>query len=859
MTAISTTAGRSRASGTGLPLSFRLALRELRGGLSGFYVFIICIALGVGAIATVGTVTGALRDSIARQGQVLLGGDVAASVIHRQASDAERAQFERFGDISEIGTMRAMAVRPDGEAQALIDLKTVDRAYPLYGEFKLASGASLDAALAGENAAIADQSLLDRLGIKVGERVRLGRTVLQITDVIEREPDRLSGGAGFGPRLMARSDVLATTGLIAPGTLITWRYQVRFDEGASGPDQIAAFREMVAGEMASAGFNVKDRTDPSPQVSRALSRLSEFLTLVGLAALLVGGIGVANAISAFIARKRRVMAIYKSLGASSTLTLGTFAIQVLLLALGGIAIGLALGTLVPMVLDAAFAQMLPIEIDISVQPQALLLASAYGLLTGMVFILWPLGRAAQVRPAELLREDVAITKGLPPAAFIAGSLLSALALAAAAIWLSEVRDIAAITVGGVAVLLGVFWVIGTLIQRIAAALPRPRQPELALALANLGGPSGLSRTIALSLGAGLALLTTIALTDTSLRGELETELPERAPSHFFLGIPKTDFGAFQALIAQSAPSAKLVTAPMLRGSLLELAGTPVEQIDNVPEAEWVLRGDRGLTFSPSLPEHSQVTEGAWWPADYDGPPLVSFDHEIAQALGLRIGDEVKVNVLGRTLNAQIANFRTVAWERLSINFVMIFSPNTLEDAPYQILATLNWPDDLDPAAETEALRAVAQQFPTVTAIQVRDVLESVNQVLAQIMVAVRLAASLTLVAGVVVLAGAFATVQRRRIYEAVILKVLGARRRNILLAHMLEYVLVALAVAVFAAGLGAGAAYLLVTEVMDTAFSFSAMALIQAGGLAIGLMIIFGALATSRVLRAKAAPYLRSE
>jgi putative ABC transport system permease protein len=859
MTVLSTTAGQSRASGLGLPLALRLALRELRGGLSGFYVFIICIALGVGAIATVGTVTGALRDSIARQGQVLLGGDVTAAVIHRQASDAERARFQSFGSVSEIGTMRAMAVHPQSDTQLLIDLKAVDRAYPLYGALSLASGATLDDALSADDAAIADQSLLDRLGVQVGESVRLGRATLRITDVIEREPDRLTGGAGFGPRLMVRSSVLETTGLIAPGTLITWRYQVRFDETARGDAQIAAFRAMVASELAGAGFNVTDRTDPSPQISLALSRLSEFLTLVGLAALLVGGIGVANAITAFVARKRKVMAIYKALGASSGMTLGTFGLQVLLLALGGIAIGLAFGTLIPLVLDAAFARILPIDIAVSVQPQALLLATAYGLLTGLAFILWPLGRAAQVRPAELLREHVAATRGLPPPLFIAGSVLSALSLAAAAIWLSEVRNIAALTVGGIALLLGLFWVIGTLIRRLAAALPRPRQPELALALANLGGPSGLSRTIALSLGAGLALLTTIALTDTSLRGELETELPERAPSHFFLGIPKTEFAAFDALVAERAPGAQLVSAPMLRGSLLELAGTPVEQIDNVPDAEWVLRGDRGLTFSPSLPEHSQVTEGAWWPADYDGPPLVSFDNELAEALRLKIGDEVKVNVLGRTLSARIANFRTVAWERLSINFVMIFSPNTLEDAPYQILATLNWPDARDAAAETDVLRAVARQFPSVTAIQVRDVLESVNQVLSQIMIAVRMAASLTLIAGVVVLAGAFATVQRRRIYEAVVLKVLGARRRNIVVAHMLEYIIVSLAVAAFAAGLGAGAAFLLVTQVMDGTFRFSTLALVQAGGLAIGLMILFGALATLRVLRASAAPYLRAE
>jgi len=858
MTTVSTTATPARAPRFTLPLSLRLALRELRGGLSGFYVFILCIALGVTAIATVGTVTGALRDSIARQGQIILGGDVAASVVHRRASAEERAVFERFGQVSEVGSMRAMAVRPDGEAQTLIDVKAVDDAYPLYGAVQLDGERSFRAALAGPNTAIADQGLLDRLEVAIGDQIKLGESLVRITGVIKREPDRLSGGAAFGPRLLTTIETLEDTGLLAPGTLIRWRYRVAFPEGA-GEERIAAFRSAVDSGLENAGFRVRDRNDPSPQITRAVAQLSGFLTLVGLAALLIGGIGVANAISAFVARKRKSAAIYKAIGASTGLTLSSFALQVLMIAGLGIAIGLAAGTAIPLVLDRAFGDLLPIPIDLSLQPGALALAAAYGLLTALAFILWPLGRAGQIRPAELLRDEITEQKSWPPRAFIAGSVLSALALAGLAIWLSEVRLIAAVTVAGIGVVFAIFLGVGRLIRYLAARTPRPRKPEMALALANIGGPAGLTITLALSLGAGLALLTMIALTDTSLRGELQTDLPEDAPSHFFLGIPKEKFSDFSRIMSDKAPSAELNTAPMLRGRIVSLNGVPSSEIEAPEDAKWVLDGDRGLTFSEQPPQYSEIIEGDWWQPGYSGEPLVSFEVDLARQLGIEVGDTLTVNVLGREITARVANLRTVAWERLSINFVMIFSPNALENAPYRVLATLNWPDGNDSKAENAALKAVTANFPTVTAVTVRDVLESVGRVLAQVMTAIRIAASLTLIAGVIVLAGAFATAQRRRIYEAVVLKVLGAQRRNIVLAHILEYVLMAVAVAIFAAGLGAVAAWLLVTQVLGVDFTFSALALVQAGALAVLLMVVFGTIGTLQVLGAKAAPYLRSE
>jgi putative ABC transport system permease protein len=405
----------------------------------------------------------------------------------------------------------------------------------------------------------------------------------------------------------------------------------------------------------------------------------------------------------------------------------------------------------------------------------------------------------------------------------------------------------------------VFLVLGTAVTWIARRVPRPRLPELALAVGNLGAPGGLTRSVVLSLGAGLSLLVAVALADASLIKELRERLPVRSPDYFVLDIPKADYQAITALVQGEVPGTVVEDAPMLRGRLVRLNGTPVEQIEAPPEAQWVLNGDRGLSYSDTIPEGSKVKAGAWWDAGYTGDPLVSFEVELAEKLGLNLGDTVMVNILGRNVTARIANLRELKWESLAINFVMVFSPNTLKGAPHNLLATITLPPGTSIATEAQVVRALGRTYPSVTAIRVKDVLDAFNAVFTKVMTAIRVAGSVTLLAGALVLAGALATAQRRRILEAVILKTLGATRRRILTSHVLEYVLLAAVTALFAVALGSIVAWIAVTEVMRIPFSFSLSAVALALGLSTGLVLLFGGAGTWAVLRAPAVPYLRSE
>ena len=320
-----------------LPLALSLALREQRNGLKGFYVFIACVALGVAVITGVGALADALRSSFERQGEVLLGGDVTLSRPHQPAKGEQRDWLWKQGRISEAATMRAMARQPNGTEQALVELKGVDAAYPLVGAVRLVGDMSLDDAIRHQPAAVIDPILLERLALKVGDRISLGKIEVPISATIAAEPDKLTERLTVGPRVLVSLETMQATGLIDPGSLVSWRYALKLGGAAGQSDNgLVSFRERIKQGLPEGGFTVRDRRDPSPQVSRTLERLRQFLTLVGLTALLVGGVGVANAVATYIDRRRKIIAAFKSLGATSRTILWTHLLQVMMIALIGI-------------------------------------------------------------------------------------------------------------------------------------------------------------------------------------------------------------------------------------------------------------------------------------------------------------------------------------------------------------------------------------------------------------------------------------------------------------------------------------------------------------------------------------------
>ncbi len=860
MTASDTALPEARGAGHAkIPLTLRLAARQMRSGIEGFIVFILCVALGVMVIAAIGGLASALVAGLESQGRQIIGGDIAVSRMHARTNTVERAALDDVGIVSESAIMRVMARTVDGDEQILAELKGVDSAYPLVGEIKFKGEQILSEALS--TGAIVEPILLERLGLKIGDRFQLGSAPVTIAGVIEREPDGVLDRLTYGPRILVSTATLEKTGLAGPGALVRWRYAIELKGEGAEEDATALSdaRDQLNSSLSDSGFIVVDRSDPSPRIRRTLERLRQFLTLIGLTALIVGGVGIANAVSNFVDRRRRTIATMKSLGAKNQTILMIFLIQILAITAAGIAIGLAAGLAIPAILQSALGDLLPIAPVLKVSMPSLFVAAGYGLLVASLFSLWPLGRAEMISPSVLFRDEVGKTTVTPRWPMVAATATIAVLLACVAIFSSDTPLMAAYFTGGLGLILLVFYGLGFLVTWVARRFPRSSNPEFALAIGSISSPGGLTRTVVLSLGTGLSMLVAVALTDASLVKELTGKLPENAPDYFMLDIPRTEIDGFKSMIMAKVPAAKIQDAPMLRGRLVELDGRKSEDIKPPPDAEWVLRGDRGITYSVDVPPGSRVVKGEWWEEDYSGPPLVSFEADLARMLDLEIGDEIVVNVLGRNISAKIANLRELDWDSLSINFILVFSPNTLAGAPFNLLATVRLPEALSIADEASTLRAVSKAYPAVTAIRVRDAVDAFSKVFQKIMTAIRVAGGVTLVASALVLAGALATAQRRRILEAVILKSLGATRRRILTAHTLEYLILAAVTAGFAIMLGGLASWIATTQVMDLPFTLSWPAIAQALGVSIFLVLVLGGLGTWQVLQARPVPYLKSE
>ena len=842
------------------PTAIRLGLRELRGGLRGFGIFLACIALGVTAIAGVGSFSRGLVEGLHREGRTILGADASFQVMHQELPPDIVAALARSGTLATMATTRAM-VRVEG-ASALVELKAVDPIlYPLIGRLEsepAGSTAELLAETDGRPGVLVEPALLARLNLKPGDSLVLGDLPVIIRGVIRQEPDRLAGGVGFGPRLMISLDGFRKTGLIQPGSLIRWLYQLRLDGRLAGDSDVRRLVADMRERFPEAGFDVRTRMNASPQLASQVQRFSQFLTLVGLTALLIGGVGVANAVASLIDRKRNDFATLKALGATGGLVFAITLTQIGGLALIGTAIGLALGAALPYAIVSLAGSFIPIPITTDIYPGELAVAAGYGLLVALAFTLWPLGRAHDVPVAALFRDTVDSDGRMPRKRYVAMTVAALGSLIVLAIAVAFNPRLALMFMAGAAGAFVILRLVAYGLMTLASRLPRPRHTGLRLALGNLHRPGALTPAVVLSLGLGLTLLAVIALVDSSFRRQIETALPERAPSFFFVDIANSEVPRFDAFIAANAPGAILDRVPMLRGRFVRLGGRPVETIQARDEIRWALSGDRGITYAADVPKNSHVVEGEWWPADYAGPPLVSFDERMGSGFGLKLGDEVVVNVLGRNITARIANFRRIQWDNLGINFIVVFSPNTFRGAPHSHLATLTYAEQRSTADEVALLQAVAGAFPAVTTVRVKDALEAVGELATQIATAIRGASVVTLIASILVLAGALAAGHRARVYDAVILKTLGASRAMLIGTYAIEYAVLGLVTALFGIVAGSLAAYLITTEVMTIPFAFSATAAIGIVGLAIILTVGFGLFGTWRALGEKPAPILRN-
>jgi putative ABC transport system permease protein len=824
-------------------LAWRLAQRELKARFRGLRLLLVCLFLGVGAIAAIGSLTTAIAGELAARGQVILGGDLELGVAQRQADPDERAAMEQAGAVSEIVRLRSMAVRTDRTETVPIELKAVDGRYPLYGTLTLRGRRTMP--LVADQTWVS-QALADRMMLKAGEALRFGNATFTIAGVIADEPDRLSGGFSLGPVAILSIDGLTRTALIQPGSLYESKYRIRTTRN---PDATA---KAFTARFPDGGWESRTRDRASPGASRFIDRMGEFLVLVGLAALAIAGIGVGNGVASYLAARRRNIATLKVLGATSGTIARIYLIQIVIVALIGIVGGLIAGVAAVPALIALAGDVLPVAPQFAVHVLPLVLAAAYGLLIALAFSAAPLLAAGAIPAAGLLRGDhdtrrvprlkVALWVGLAALGIVALVLVtSANPLFSGGFLLGVV---------GIVLLLALF---GAVIRWAAAKAPTVRQPLLRLAIAGLHRPGAQTGALVVALGLGLTLFVLLAGIRTSLDANIARTIPARAPALFALDVPRDRIGDFTGVVRGVVPDAGVETVPLLRGIITAYAATRVGDLKTLPEAAWVLRGDRGLTYAAKLPPGSKLTEGEWWPEGYRGPPLVSVDSDQAAALGLKIGDPLTVSVLGTEVTARVVSFRKVQWDTMGFNFVLVFSPGTFDSFPHNLSATIQMPESQSSAVT----RALLPKFPSVSVIEVGSVLKQVRDVVGQMASAIAAAASIAILAGIAVLIGAIAAAREARTYDSVMLKVLGATRTQILATQAIEYVILALILAGLALILGLGAGWYVVTQIFSFEWlpDYGAVAMTLGTGAALTLLI--GIIGTLPILSVRPARALR--
>ena len=824
-------------------LAFKLALRDLRGGLSGLGLLWLCLAVAIAGLASVTSLASSVDRAIADSGRQLLGGDMMLTVSQREANAEEKAAIDALGPSSKSTTTRSMLVTANGRS-ILSELSGVDSAWPLAGKLDLQPGGKRPQ---GAEIAIG-REIAERLELKRGDPLRVGRASYRVSAIINKAP----GASGFAlapPSVMDEAG-LAMSGLIQPGSISTTSYRI---VTSAGLDREAAGKEFQR-QFPEGGWRATTREEAGAGTRRFIDRLGQMLLLVALSALAIGGLGMSSAAAAFAASRRPSIAILKLVGATRRTVDTMLLAEIGLIAASAILVGLAVGAAAPALVGKLTEGMLPVSPDTGPQWLALGEAALFGVLISFAASWRMVANAGETKPARLLRGEVGNGEPLEWRTFIIPVIALGLA---AAIAIGSATDpvFAVMGIGAIALLCGLFALIGILIRRIARGAKHLGGPVTRLGIAALDRPGAATGRLAVSLGLGLTLLVTLAGTASSILAEIDTSVPKRAPALFLVDIPRAQEQRFRAMADQEVPGAELRLVPSLRGPVTAVNGVRVADMKSIPEGAWILRGDRGLTFASELPPANSIVAGQWWPKDYRGVPLVSIDLDAATALNLKVGDTLTVSILGRPIEARIASFREIDWRSFGFNFAIIFAPGSLESAPYTMMATVA-PAAGDSTASLE--RRLTRELPMVSAIRVADVVAEVKTLLQSIDGAVRVATAFAILMGMIVLAGSVVATRRQRARDIVLLRLVGATRMEVARSQLIEFAALSAAVAVAAFGAGVLASKLVVLYVFEMPFSpdWASLALIPVGAILLAVFAAF--LAAVPALNARPAEGLRA-
>lgn len=837
----------------------RIAVLDLRGDVRRFIILLACLALGVGAIAAVSSVGAALQAAVERDARVILGGDI--EVRHRGSDlpEEQRSAVEALGETARVVDLNARASAND--ASVLLGLRAVSENYPLVGAVTIDPETvqplgELLAPIDGVPGAVVDPSVLNRLGLVVGDTMRIGNAEFDVRAGLVGLPDQAAQGFQLGLPAIISDGALAAAGLEQQGVLSRFGYKVLLDDRNPGEAL-----EQLDSAFPDAEWDLREPQDAAANLKRFFDLFARFLTLVGLSSLLVGGVGVSNAISAYITERRTSIATMRSLGATSARIMVHFLTQVLVLSTAGVLLGLMLGAATSLLALPVLSGMLAIELPPTLDARSLLTAAGFGLLIGFAFALLPLRGAQKLKPASLFRaaggnETRLNWRDLVQWRTAVPLFLALAAIAALAVYTTSSPWLVAWYAAGAVVAFGLLRLAAFVLQAGLRLLPALPNTTLRQAFKAIHRPGSAAPVVVLSLGLGLALLLMITLLDQNLRAQIDSAVAEDAPAFVLLDMPKDQVPLVEAFAGDDPGVETLETIPMLRGSIESVKDRAVAELGPMPDdIADMFEGDTALSWARDVPDGSTVTEGEWWASDYDGPPMVSLSTELREPLDLAVGDVMSIAVAGRPIAVTIGNFREIDWRENGLNFRLLFSPGVIESAPQTVMGSISVLDGAAPDVESRLSAA----FPTLNFLPIGEALERIEDILGSLANAVALVGSLAVVSGILVLAGAMTVGRKQREADAVVMKVLGATSGRVILSFLVEYGVLGLLAAIMGAGLGIAAAWAILTFVMEIPFAPNLVTVAVVVFGSVVATIVTGMLTTWSAMAVRPARQLRAD
>lgn len=883
----------------------KMAWRETRAAWRHFLYFLVCIAIGVGALTGVSLFGTQVERTVTKEARGLLGGDLEIRLTRRispQGLEALDSLVERGIALTHVSELVAMAAQAEpsggGQPTQIVELKAVEPEYPLFGSLRVEPDNDLSELLRLQDqdcserlcfGVVVQESLLIRMGLAVGDRLKIGEGLFVITGVVRTEPDRMANAFSLGPRVLMSQEGLRSAELIKVGSRIRERFLLKIPSHMPLDPLLYELR----GRLASESARVSSYREAQPQLKQSLDQLTRYLGLIGLTALFVGGLGVATSVHAFVREKLNTIAILKTVGADSQTIVLTYGLQALMLGLVGSLVGLFIGMTLhlglPWVIAAVMASDLLDQLGfasggmgLSLPP--LLKGLALGMLSTLLFTLWPLLTIREVKPARIFRRDVAPS----------GSILSSGRTRWWNSWrtLDRIKLLVAIGIGLGLAFLSIWqagsWKVGLLfILAFAAAVcllgaaasaslmaarkwPRPEALALRQAVGNVTRPGSQVVSMTIAIGIGVMVVTTVSLVEQSLLAQVGESRPTDAPTFFFIDIQPDQAEGMVNLLRQRSGDPHPQLTPLVRSRLSAVKDEPVtfepmseeeEQRAKTAQKEerrrkWFLTREYVLTFLQDLPKDNKVIRGEWWkPGQVLSEPLISIEEDAARQLGVTVGDTIELDIQGVPITGEISSIRSVEWGNMSTNFFMIFSPGTLEGAPHTYVATVR----VAPSDEVPLQQAVVAAFPNVTAINIGDVLDSFARVLDRLSLAIRAVALFCVLAGGLVMAAALAATRYRRLYESVILKALGATRGVIARSFALEYAMLGALGGFLGIALASALSWAVLETVFDLSWSLQPIVLALGFVATVLLTLLVGFLSTYWILGHPPLTVLRQE